>query len=415
MTLSDVITKLFVQNVTSAVQDSVTSKRPLFVYAATGKDLMTQKFLVSNGKPNDFVLSALAQNFVCLKIQAGLAEFKQFQEVYKAALAPSFTVLVDGRPSGQIKESQSPELFAKLIEKHVPGLNLLSLACLTPTSVEKHKSEFARKKKEEAKERERLRALIAADRRETRISSGIQKKEKKQNSLPAGKTEKFVLSVRLLDGEMVRGEFEGTNTLMDVKRWIENEKNVILTLSENGLSGIMTRPGFPEPSHIAFYAPGTNVTYTEPQELCRLRDLDLFPRLALILKAEYDEEILNAPTKTSLWRLVGGKMSSMLLALYVFFDYGIDDAQRDYQAMNASPEVGEEEISHFALLTLDAALPASPEKPEKDDKKEKTEKKEMVQEMDYSLVGLTRLGTPAPSGTSRINVAGSDPEIDEST
>lgn len=411
MIMSDVITQLFVQNVTSAVQDSVTSKRPLFVYATTGKDMMAQKFLVSNGKPNDLVLGTLSQNFVCLKIQAGLAEFKQFQEVYKAALAPSFTIFVDGTPSGQIKESQSPELFAKLIEKHVPGSSLLSLACLTPTSVEKHKSEFARKKKEEARERERLRALIAADRRETRMSSGVEKREKKVKNQSAGRNEKFVLSVRLLDGEMVKGEFEGTSTLMDVKRWIENEKNVILTLSENGLSGIMTRPGFPEPSHIAFYAPGTNVTYTEPQELCRLRDLDLFPRLALILKAEYDEEILNAPTKVSMWRLVGGKMSTMLLALYVFFDYGLDDAQRDYQAMNAS-EVGEEEISHFALLTLDATLPASPEEPEKDDKKEK---KEMLQEMDYSLVGLTRLGTPAPSGTSRINVGGSDPETEELT
>lgn len=420
--MSDVITQLFELDVTNAVQSSISRKKPLFVYSSTGDDSMTQKFLVSNGNPIDSVVTLLSSGYVCLKIQMGLPEFQQFKQIYRAAMAPSFTILTGGKAAAQVKESLSVTLFAKLIEKHAARkdteVTLPATSSHTPTSVEKHKSEYARQKHEQAMERQRLRALIAADRRETRLTPRIKEKARDLN-LPAGQalgqTDNYVLSVRLLDGEMVKGEFKCDLTLLDVKRWIEREKNVILISSESGQSGIMTRPGFPEPSRIAFYSPGTNVTYTEPQELCRLRDLDLYPRLALILKAEYEEEILNASAKSSTWRQFGGRLSTMLLALYEFFDYGVDDARRDYQALNSPVEEvsndEEEEIPHFALLSTDTALPAGhPEEVEVPEEKEKVEE---IREMDYSLVGLTRQGTPAPSGTSRVQMGKSESERDD--
>lgn len=412
--MSDVITQLFEQSVALSVQTSISTQKPLFVYISTAEDSMAKSFLMADSKLNGSVVNILSSGYVCLKILNGLAEFIQFKKMVPSALAPSFTIVKNGKLEGVVKELLQYDAFVQLLLKHAKSTTThvpsAKTAPRSPSSVEKHKSDFARHKHEEAEERKRLRALIDADRRERQATAKYNEKKTTAKQASQHKkvtTDRFVLSVRLLDGEIVKGEFTGDQTLMDVKRWIEAGQNVNLTSSQSGL-GIMTKPGFPEPSHIAFYAPGTRVTYTEPQELCRLRDLNLFPRLALILKPEYDDEALNTPNKSNLWRLAGAKISTVLLALYSFFDYGVDDAHRDIQSLSSLAdevhEVVEEEISHFALLMKDSTRPS--EQPI--DEILEVKKEEPVKELDYSLVGLTRLGTPAPSWTSRLHMSKTD-------
>lgn len=405
--MSDVITQLFQVDVSSAVSKSISTKKPLFVYSTAADDCLVEKFLSPLGTPDASVVNQLLHGFVCLKIAQHLDGFRHFQHIYPAATAPSFTVVDGGKIQGVVTSTLTSAHFAALIEKHAG--DFLPHSSKRPSSVEKHKSAFAQKQSEEKAERQRLRALIDADRREMRAANrhGVGSVSTRVPPHASVSADKYMLSVRLLDGSNMRGEFDAHNTLMDVKRWIEAEHDIDLTSSDSGLLGLVTKPGFPEPSRIALYAPGTNVTFSVAQELCRLKDLDLCSRLALILKPEYDDlSALHAPTEPTVLTQASAKASNMLLALYSFFDYGVDDAQRDIQALGVpEEEVGKanEEISHFSLLAKDSTraveLPVDAEERE-------AEKKNEVKEVDYSLVGLTRLGTPAPSGSSSMYLSG---------
>lgn len=406
--MSDVITQLFELDVSCAVSKSISTKRPLFVYSTAADDCLVDKFLSPLGTPDTSVINQLFHGFVCLKIAQNLDGFRHFQHIYPAATAPSFTVVDGGKIQGVVTLKLTAAHFAALIEKHAADLQPPSVK--RPTSVEKHKSAFVQQQSEEKAERQRLRALIDADRREMRAATNHHGASSVSSRAPphaSVSADKYMLSVRLLDGSNMRGEFDAHSTLMDVKRWIEAEHDIDLTSSDPGLLGMVTKPGFPEPSRIALYAPGTNVTYSAAQELCRLQDLDLCSRLALILKPEYDDlSALHAPTEPTVLTQASAKVSTMLLALYSFFDYGVDDAQRDIQALSVPEEEAgkaNEEISHFTILAKDSAraveLPGDAEKHE-------AEKKNDVKEVDYSLVGLTRLGTPAPSGSSSMYLSG---------
>lgn len=386
--MANTLATMFLQDVPTAVQTSLKLQKPLFVYVTTGTDSMVHKFLAGLEPVRDQLTSA----FVCLQIAKDLAEHKQLCQIVPSITAPSFTIVKGGKIEGFATESMLQNAFNALVRKCSPPL--------PPASVQTHMSDYRRHRHEQAAERERLRALIAADRRETRAAAVHRDAAPKKPARAAAGANPgtCVLSVRLLDGEMVKGEFAGDKTLMDVKRWIEHGQNVQLGADSASAHGMMAKPGFPEPTRIAFYSPGSRITYSEPQELCRLADLDLFPRLALILKPEYDEEIAAAQTKESLWRQTGGKMSTILLAVYSFFDYGVDEAQEDFQALTVTDE-GAELMTHLAV-PQESAVPIIQQPDESDN----TEKVEAEPEMDFSLVGLTRKGTPAPSGTSRIHV-----------
>lgn len=410
--MSDVITQLFEMDVSSAMAKSISTKKPLFVYTTTANDSLVEMFLSPLGTPDSSVINLLSRRFVCLMVAQNLDGYRRFQHIYPSVTAPSFMVVDGGNVKGVATASLTPSEFEMLIA--TPATNSSREPQISenrPTSVEKHMSEFARHQHEEREERQRLRALIDADRRERRSAANQHNKFAASTPAPphvSVSADKYVLSVRLLDGSNMRGEFDGNSTLMDVKRWIESEQDINLTSTESGSLGMMTKPGFPEPSRIAFYAPGTNVTFTVPQELCRLKDLDLCSRLALILKPEYDDlSTVPAPTEPALLSQTGAKVSTMLLALYSFFDYGVDDAQRDLQALSASDdddEDAEEEISHFSLLAKDSTRAV--ELAVDSEKRDAVKKDVKEVEVDYTVVGLTRHGTPAPSGSSSIYMSG---------
>lgn len=404
--MSDIVTQLFGHSVASAVESCSTTKKPLFVYVSTDTDKLAETFLVSDAAGSDSVLHILSTNYVCLKLAHLSPEYLLFKQMVLSVEAPSFSIVKDGKLEGVITPLLKSNALVQLLTRgSALQTSSSSRTTTTPRSVEKHMSEFARKKLQDSEERRRLRALIDADRREMRASAKYAQERSQSSkvaSVPRTSADSYVLSVRLLDGEMMKAEFSGDKTLMDVKRWIEAEQNINLTDESSDLPG-MIKPGFPEPSHISFYSPGTRVTYSKPQELCRLRDLDLFPRLALILMPQYDNDAtITAPTKSTIWRQAGSKAAMLLLALYSFFDYGVDDAHRDMQSLSSLEEALEDEVQipHLALLIKEPASPSETV----DDEEESGKKKETIKELDYSLVGSTRLGTPAPSGTSRMQV-----------
>lgn len=415
LTMSDVITQLFDLDISSAVAHSLSAEKPLFVYTTTANDKLVETFLTPQGSPDVPTVTRLAAGFVCLKIAHNLEGFRHFQHIYADATAPAFTVLVGGKTQGVVTEDLDYSDFMQLIDEYAAGTADPShriVISKRPNSVENHKSAFAPNRSEDKIVRALHHTHIAVEGRDTDVASNSlndtfsqsldpqpsQASKPVPQSKQAPSPETFVLSVRLLNGSTMKGKFSADSTLMDVKRWVEAEQEIDLTSTEAGLLDMFTKPGFPEPSRIAFYAPGTNVTYSVPQELCRLRDLDLCSRLALILKPEFhDLSALHAPVKPTLLSKTSAKLSTMLLALYSFFDYGVDDAQRDFGTSDTEDEV--DEIPHFTIVAKDAARAVEPPV----EVRVPLAKEEA--EMDYSLVSLARLGTPAPSGSSSLHMS----------
>lgn len=324
--MTETISRLFMPSVQAAVDSSVSQKRPLFVYIAPdSSELMVQKFLCSeNLEPDQKIMATLAASYVCLRLVENTSEFCHFQAVFPAATCPSFYIVQTGKLLEVVKLDESKQSFAERLYKHAREKPLSS----HDRSVRSHMAEVARLQKEQREERKRIRRLIEADRKERTCvrnnTSAVPRPVR-----PASDT--CQLSIRLLDGETIRGEFRAHETLKDVLRWIEKEKNMLLVPEEDTSMPSFARPECPTPSHYAFCHPGVpTVTFSEGQELSRLRDLGLCPRLALILKPVYDEKALQPEAGSqSVVGSLKGKMTVVLHALYSFFDYGVDDASRD--------------------------------------------------------------------------------------
>ncbi|GBL52065.1 hypothetical protein CAJCM15448_43390 [Candidozyma auris] len=165
------------------------------------------------------------------------------------------------------------------------------------------------------------------------------------------------LSIRLLDGSTMQGTFDSSQTLRDVKRWIEAETGLALTPVEDD-----ALPSFAQTSAMALndyafcYLGVPRVTFTVGQELTKLSDLGLCPRSALILKPVRCEQ--ERRQSSGLWTALSGKLSSVASALYTFFDYGLEDAELDFS--------GEADVAQPAFV-----VPEKPTDVEADDKHEK--------------------------------------------
>lgn len=222
-------------------------------------------------------------NYHCSRITAGTCEFAKFAEKYPLATAPSFNIVSDKIQRVFAAEDAPAQFLAFLQQREANTTN--------PQTAD-------------------------TDRSVTRTYTS---------------NERVILSIRLPSGETVRGTFDANHTLKYVGRWLEREHKVLLA-SEKDVTPDY-RSGLPEPLRYAFFCPGTRVSFCEGQEFCQLKTLGLSPRLALILKPEYDTRALEAHANYSTLRTAQAKVTSMLHALYSFFDYGVDDAQRDLQNM----------------------------------------------------------------------------------
>lgn len=164
-----------------------------------------------------------------------------------------------------------------------------------------------------------------------------------EQSIVAPKSTKpCILSIRLMHGETVQATFDASDNLKDVKRWLQQEKNLSLIPEEDEAVSRYVSIGNFEPSRFAFFFPATRTTFSEAQEYSRLEDLGLCSRLAILLRPDFDENAMNAAraAEAGSFKKLAKKTKHMLLALYQFFDYGVDEAQRDFQEFTDQMDLG---------------------------------------------------------------------------
>ncbi|KAK6457820.1 uncharacterized protein RJT20DRAFT_26609 [Scheffersomyces xylosifermentans] len=229
-------------------------------------------------------------------------------------------------------------------------------------SAKKYHEQYRAKKKEQEREKERLRALLRADRKENQ-SRQRELEEKLDNTkdgtpqssttskanTPRPTSDVCSLSIKLFDGNSLRHDFKPTDTLNDVRTWIDSETEIIPT--HNSLPSFATS-SYPQPTNYVFHRPMLpRITFTDEQELQKLVDLELCPRSALILKPIYDDKYTNAyPTNKSanggIFRTIVTLLGRVGQALYSFFDYGVDAQQLEHPHEDYDEQDGSSSYEH---------------------------------------------------------------------
>lgn len=346
--MTETISRLFKASVHDAVKESVHQSRPLFVYLAPGSsDDMVTKFLCLGDTPDKEVTATLASKYTCLRLVDGSSELALFREIFPAAIAPLFYIVEKNKLLDVIELAHSKESFRKRLNDHIKTPSPVATTTDTAEArhsetVRQHMVQVAQLKKEKDLERKRIAALIDADKRERK--SAIKTSTPTEPKPAKAQHNMCWLLIRLLDGETLRGEFRADETLKDVQRWIEKEKNMLLVPEADTSMPSFAMSDSPALTHYAFHYPGIpRVTFSEGQELSRLRDLGLCPRLALILKPVYDDSgVKGTPGASNVLGSLRGTWSAARNALYSFFAYGVDDAERDmYES-----ELDDEYVGH---------------------------------------------------------------------
>lgn len=142
------------------------------------------------------------------------------------------------------------------------------------------------------------------------------------------------LAVRLMDGSVVKSDFDENLCLVDVKRWLQLESYIPPAPEDDEIISNYVRIGYAEKFRYAFFYPSTRHTFTESEELLRLKDIDLNNKVMLILRPDYDPSAKPAEFKEEMkrsWVLVLNRVGNVLQGLYQFFDYGVDEAREDLQ------------------------------------------------------------------------------------
>ncbi|KAG7664234.1 uncharacterized protein J8A68_002248 [[Candida] subhashii] len=395
--MSQSLVDLFNTSVQEAVQATIQQNKPLFVFLAQGEadeaDGISKEFLHKFVDDDDNIISLLGQQFVLLKLLKGSTEYMFFNQIFKDLIVPSFYIVQQGKVLAIINDSNSKDHFLEIItslaaseaadstssQQHLPqppqsapqqqpestsrtespsaqqshpvtSRAEASSMETKPTSsherdVQKHKEQVARLRKEQREERNRLRALLDADRKELLLRSQEQQRllhsnddSEQEQLLPKTKQVSeegiCVLSIKLFDGSSIKQEFNATDKLSDVRTWLDEEIQIIPSDS--------SMPSFARnshhPSNYAFHRPMLpRITFTKEQELSSLEELELTPRSALILKPIYYESDDDGASeagveKPGIFGRVFGAVGKLGGILYSFFDYGVDSTE--YHPLN---------------------------------------------------------------------------------
>lgn len=261
---------------------------------------------------NKEISTRLRHQYLCTKFTENSTDYDSFIALYPKASAGSYIVVRHGMWIGKCdRESSAQDL----------------LEILRPQTFQLQKEEQIRL--------QTVRRLISADRKEKPcpISAAGGASPRSPRSEPD--RTKSVISVRLLHGEVVKQEFFSDQTLTDVKRWLAREYDIDMLADED--SELFECGTLREPK-LKFYSPGLRVTYSPSQELLRLRDVGLWPRLALILKPELDEDLNKAQKGNRPWKVVTSAALAAFYAINSFFDYGLDEAMTN-MSMHSDDEL----------------------------------------------------------------------------
>lgn len=384
-------------SVQAAVRASMLANKPLFVFLEGEREAswaFAERLLYDGA-----AITSKLQHFVCLRLVHHTAEFGYFQQIFPNLQLPSFYIVSQGKlldvitedtPKVQFeqrldalsgKETNSEETpVGPGVEDAVfggPGASLSADSSVNATpsgapissspgpsshqqsaessglrstpksapsskdhdkSVRQHKEKVAAQKREEVAEKQRIRALLDADRRE-RDSQKRPCQELELINTPtpskSASSTSCSLVIRLFDGRSMKGQFLGSQTLNDVRSWLDGETDGRIIPDAGSSIPSFATASHPQPTHYVFHSPALpRTTFTDAQEFQPLSELRLTPRSVLILKPIYDDmhtssSYPNGRTPTSMLSWLGSSTGRLANALYSFFDYGVDDVQLD--------------------------------------------------------------------------------------
>ncbi|KAI5960317.1 uncharacterized protein KGF55_004609 [Candida pseudojiufengensis] len=353
--MGSLIDGLFLTSVQQAVQLTLSDNKPLFVYISSLENTeLNDKFV--NKFINQELVNTLKTNFILLKLIENSTEFEYFKQIFKSLIVPSFYIVMQGKLEAVITDDTTLENFKITLNKFNKVEETTTVSQSEPAnqslsndnsqstnlsdhdiSVLKHKQLVAQQKQNQIKEKQRLRELLKADQRE-RKSKLKEEKDKyikessttHNNIKKSNNSQNCVLAIKLFDGSTIKKEFKSTNTLIDVRKYLDEEVEIIPSTSNMPSFASTT---YLYPTGYSFHRPTLpRVTYTEDQESNSLSNLDLTPRSILILKPIYSESQTNnqkPDNERGIFKNIYKGVGNLGSAIMSFFDYGIDDPRNN--------------------------------------------------------------------------------------
>ena len=386
------IDKIFMVSVQDAVQKSLKNNQALFVFLSrddeTSRTFSKGLLETKAGDNGQIICEKLQKELVCLKLIEDTTEYEYFRQIFHDLVVPSFYVVDKGRLLDVITQECTPEGFVERITKicerlgperaessveeeqtgahtnsgsHEPIAVLgrqeqdasvplsqvhgNSIGMEHDQNVVRHKRQIEMLKREEHEEKKRIRALLEADKRERHLRQMKASQKTVNDPLTENKTHKSntskydmcSLSIKLFDGNSLKHDFKASQTLNDVRSWLDNETDHLIIPNNNASLPSFATASYPQPTHYVFHHPVLpRITYSDDDEFKKLSDLDLCPRSVLILKPIYDDKgyvnaYPNGKAPAGYLRSVGGAISKFGNAIYSFFDYSVGDSAHDYE------------------------------------------------------------------------------------
>ncbi|CAI4947551.1 CRE_collapsed_G0004570.mRNA.1.CDS.1 [Saccharomyces cerevisiae] len=287
---------LFRDSVEEAINDSIKEGVVLAVYNTARDD----QWLKSWFKGDDVSLDTLAEHSIWLRLVKDTEQFQLFEQVFPNVVVPSIYLIRAGKIE-LIIQGEDDRHWEKLLacigikdkkagesssRETNPGLAREEKSSrdvhrknarerIAETTLEIQRREQLKQRKLAEEERERIIRLVRADRAERKaldethhrtldddkpldVHDYIKDAQKLHSS-------KCVLQIRMTDGKTLKHEFNSSETLNDVRKWVDLNRT-------DGDCPYSFHRGIPR------------VTFKDSDELKTLETLELTPRSALLLK-----------------------------------------------------------------------------------------------------------------------------------
>ncbi|CAK7890964.1 hypothetical protein CAAN3_01S03004 [[Candida] anglica] len=388
------IADLFGSSVNQAVQISLAEGKPLLAFLTNDQEISSEfikKFLYSDSSVNEEIIHKLKTNFVCIKLLEGTTDFEFFKQIFPNLEVPSFYVVEKGKLLDVLTYECNPAEFETRIDAFIRSESSSPIPPLveddvatspSPSTTQpigsfginnststhsidnnspsllQHQKKYRNMRNEQQLESQRIRNLLNSDvkereakKREEEIAKEYREKLKNQgkdlkNPTTNNKKDICVLSIKLLDGKSLVHEFTPLQTLNHVREWLDMETNNSIIPDDSASMPSFATSSSPMPTHYVFYRPVLpRITYTDEQEFLSLKELELCPRSALILKPIYEDisatkAYPNGRTPGGIYRWIYENLIRVGNALYSFFDYGVEhfpEQDDDTNVRSSSP------------------------------------------------------------------------------
>lgn len=234
-----------------------------------------------------------------------------------------------------VPEVQEPTDVPAEVTKDVPS-EAPTVFDAQESQIEKHQREFHLFDKQKKEEIQRLRKLLEYDQKERVAQHEYELIRADHITKSAPKiTNECALSIRLIDGSVLKQNFKNEDTLDVVRKWLDVDSGVEI-LPPIALPAF-AKPSSADPIRYVFHSPAPpRATYTDMQEFELLELLNLSPRSVIVLKPIYLQETQTASAaenvrsmRRAIFSTVGSGINKVGNALYSFFDYSVADIQED--------------------------------------------------------------------------------------